>query len=139
MALRKKKKVVEPVVEEQNEVTEEVVQAVATAIVEEAEEQDKTVEEVVGEIVDEVVIEPVDEIPEDAEVVEEVVIEAVADDTIKVGDRIQLIKMVDYAGRVIPRDPSTVFIAYSVHGDKVVLKDRGLLSGTAKIDNVKKI
>ena len=43
------------VIEEKEEITEEEVQAVAVAIVEEAEEQNKTIEEVVNEIVDEIV------------------------------------------------------------------------------------
>lgn len=44
------------------EITEEQVQAVANAIVEEAMEQDKTIEEIVDEIVEEAVDEVVDEI-----------------------------------------------------------------------------
>ena len=49
------KKVEEPVVEEVEipEITEEEVQAVANAIVEEASENDKTVDEIVTEIVEE--------------------------------------------------------------------------------------
>jgi hypothetical protein len=45
----------EPIKFVEKEITEEEVQAVASAIVEETQEQDKTIEEVVNEIVDEVV------------------------------------------------------------------------------------
>lgn len=48
-------KLLEEVKEEDLIVTEDTVQAVASAIVEEAQEQDKTIEEVVNEIVEETV------------------------------------------------------------------------------------
>lgn len=53
------------IVEEEKEITEEEVQAVANAIVEEAIEQDKSVEEIVNEIVEEEIEEPTDEVVEE--------------------------------------------------------------------------
>lgn len=53
----------EPYAVEYEEITEEEVQAVATAIVEQAEEENKTVEEVVNEIVEETTEEVVEEKP----------------------------------------------------------------------------
>lgn len=50
------------IVKDVPEITEEEVQAVANAIVEEAMEQEKTIEEIVDEIVEEAVDEVVDEI-----------------------------------------------------------------------------
>lgn len=120
----------------------------------------KNVEE---NIVEEVVIEPVEELPEDAEIVDEVIIEPADDiideeiieepvieeqeeviiepveETIRIGDRVQLIEMIDYSGKELPFEPETVFVAYSIHGDKVNLKNKGLISGSTKLDNIKKI
>ena len=53
------------IVEEEKKITEEEVQAVANAIVEEAVEQEKSIEEIVNEIVDEAVEEAVDEVVEE--------------------------------------------------------------------------
>lgn len=120
-------------------------------------------EKVEENIVEEVVIEPVEELPADTEMVEEVIIEPVddiveeeiieepiikeqeeiiiepVDDIIRIGDKVQLIEMIDYSGKELPFKPETVFVAYSIHGDKVNLKNKGLISGSTKLDNIKKI
>ena len=121
--MRRKKKVVEPVVEEN--VEEIIVPEVTIEMVDVIPED--------AEVVDEVVIEPVEEI------IEEPIVEEVKDDTIRVGDSVVLIEPIDYFGRPIPQAINRTFRVYGIHADKALLKDRGLIGPSTKVSNLKKI
>ena len=129
MIKRKRKKTVEQVipVTEIEEITPVDVVDATVEVVDNVIIEDATVEEVTEKIVEEK--------PRDTRKKKEEVIEVVG--PIEIESFVSLIKPEDYLGNAV--EAKNVYKVHAIHGDKVTLKEKGIIVFATKISNLKRV